>query len=128
MVSYLSQAWCDRHRELTTDLPECPGATARVQVVVTGGPEGEVRYHQAARNGRWVELALGDDPAAEVTLTQTYSDFMAVSRGEVDASVSFMRGRVKVVGPMGLVMGLIPLTGSEPYRSVLRRLDAETTY
>ena len=128
MVPYLSQAWCDRHRELTTDLPECPGATARVQVVVTGGPEGEVRFHQAARHGRWVELALGDDPAAEVTLTQTYTDFMAISKGEADVNVLFMRGRVKVVGPIGMVMGLIPLTGSEPYRAVRRRLDAETAY
>ena len=128
MVAYLSQAWCDLHRELTADLPGASGASGRVQVLVTGGPEGEVRYHATALDGRWVELALGDDPAAAVTITQTYPDSLAVSRGEVDASVLFMQGRVKVVGPMGLVMGLIPLTGSEPYRAVLRRLDAQTTY
>ena len=50
--------------------PSGPGATARVQHVVTGAPDGEVRYVHAIVDGRTAELALGDDDDAEVTFTQ----------------------------------------------------------
>ena len=43
-VPFLSEAWFELQRSLGAELPERPGATARVQHVVSGTPEGEVRY------------------------------------------------------------------------------------
>jgi hypothetical protein len=40
---------------------------------------GEVRYHQKVVDGRVEEIALGDDPQPDVTLTQTYVDSLASS-------------------------------------------------
>ena len=127
-VPYLSQAWLDLQRDLLGALPERPGATARVQYAVSGSPAGEVRYAQSVVDGRLTTAALGDDPDAEVTLTQTYADAVEVARGEVDVNAAFMQGRVKVVGDMGKVMALMPLTHSDEFRAALAELSTQTDY
>ena len=128
MPTYLSQEWLDLEKELAGGLPERPGATARVQFVITGAPDGEVRYHQTAVDGRLVDLQLGDDPDADVTLTQTYAVAVEIATGMLDANAAFMQGRVKVVGSMGKVMALIPLTQSAEYLGLLATLMAQTSY
>lgn len=127
-VAYLSPGWLDLQRELTGSLPERPGATARVQYVVTGGPDGEVRYALSVVDGRVATATLGADPDAEVTLTQTYPDAVAIARGELDGNAAFMQGRVKAVGSMGTVMALMPLTHSDEYRAALAELSRQTDY
>jgi predicted lipid carrier protein YhbT len=127
-LPYLSQAWLDRQRELAGALPERPGATAVVQHVVSGTPEGEVRFAQAIVDGRVTAVRLGDDLDAEVTLTQTYADAVQIAQGALDANVAFMQGRVKVVGDMGKVMALMPLTDSDEYRAAVAELAAQTEF
>jgi predicted lipid carrier protein YhbT len=109
-------------------LPERPGATATVGNVVSGTPAGEVRYAHAVLDGRLTEATLGDHPSADVTLTQTYADAVQIAQGALDGNVAFMQGRVKVVGDMGKVMALMPLTDSDEYRSALAELAAHTTF
>lgn len=128
MVRFLSQDWLDLQRDIAGTLPEHPGASARLQYVVAGSPEGEVRYHQAVLDGRLVESALGDDPGAQATLTETYPDARAIAEGELDLSAAFMRGRVKVVGGMGPVMALMPLFQSDEHRSLLAAVAAQTEF
>ena len=127
-LAYLSQAWLDRQQELVGALPERPGATARVQHVVSGAPAGEVRYALVVTDGRLTSATLGDDPDAGVTLTQTYPDAVLIAQGSLDANAAFMQGRVKVVGDMGAVMALMPLTDSDEYRAALAELTSQTTY
>lgn len=127
-VTYLSQAWLDLQQALAQELPERPGVTARVQYVVTGTPDGEVRYVQSVVDGRLDAVALGDDPAAEVTLSQTYADARQIAEGELDANAAFMQGRVKVVGNMGKVMALMPLTQSGEYQATLAEVTDQTEY
>ena len=127
-LAYLSQAWLDRQQELVGALPERPGATARVQHVVSGAPAGEVRYALVVTDGRLTSATLGDDPDAWVTLTQTYPDAVLIAQGSLDANAAFMQGRVKVVGDMGAVMALMPLTDSDEYRAALAELTRQTTY
>lgn len=127
-VAYLSQAWLDLHLAHAEGLPGWPGATARVQHVVTGTPEGEVRYVEGVVDGHLRELVLGDDPTAEVTFTQAYADARQVAEGTVDAHVAFMQGRLKVVGSMGTVMALMPLLQSDEYRATLAQVASDTEY
>lgn len=127
-MEYLSQGWLDLQRTLAEALPERPGATARVQYVVTGAPAGEVRYVQSVVDGRIEELALGSDPAADVTLTQTYADAVQMAKGDLGPAVAFMQGRVKVVGDMGKVMALMPLTDSDEYRAIVAQVTDQTEY
>ncbi len=126
MAAFLSQDWLDAQRSLGATLPPRPGATARLQVVVTGTPAGEVRYVQAIEDGHLVEMVLGTDEEVDATLTQTYADAVAIATSELDANVAFMRGRVKVVGDMGKLMAVMPLTQSPEYEAMLVELAAQT--
>ena len=126
MVAFLSQGWCDAQRSLGAGLPERPGASARLQVVVTGAPSGEVHYVQHLDDGRIVACALGDDPEADVTLTQTYADALLILQGELDPSAAFMQGRVKVAGNMGRLMGVLPVLQSHEHHALTASLAAQT--
>lgn len=126
MAAFLSQEWCDLQRSLGGDLPERPGASARLQVVVTGAPGGEVRYVQHIEDGRIVACAVGDDAEADVTLAQSYADAVLILQGELDASAAFMQGRVKVTGNMGRLMAVMPFLQSHEHQAMAASLAAQT--
>lgn len=126
MATFLTQDWLDLHRSLASDLPERPGATARIQIVVAGAPHGEVAYVQTIEDGRLVACALGRDEAADVTLTQTYADAAQIATGELDGTAAFMQGRAKLVGDMARYMAVMPLLQSPENRAVVASLGGQT--
>ncbi|CAN5842408.1 hypothetical protein BH24ACT3_BH24ACT3_08160 [soil metagenome] len=126
MAKYLSQEWLDLQKELAQDFPERPGATARMQYVVTGAPDGDVKYYSVIDNGKMVEAELGEDSQAEFTLTQTYDDSVKILQGELDANAAFMQGRMKVTGNMGKLMSLMPLTQSPEYKAIQAKVSEST--
>jgi putative sterol carrier protein len=117
-----------RARALTADLPEVPGASVRVQQVVTAAPGGDVRYVTVIEDGRTVEQRLGDEPDADVTLTAVYDDAVLIHRGELDMNAAFMQGRLKVAGDMAKLLRLLPLAGRPESRDAVRRLAEETAF
>lgn len=50
-------------------------------------------------------VRVGDDPA-EVTLTADADTFIGMLKGEVNPTMAFMSGKLKIDGPMGLAMQL----------------------
>lgn len=128
MPKYLTQEWLDEARALAQDQPERPGASATMQFVVTGGPEGDVKYYWKLENGLLAEAAVGELPDAEVTLTTTYDDSVAIQKGDLDANAAFMQGKTKVTGNMGKLMQLMPLTMSPEYKALQDKVRAITTY
>ena len=127
-AAFLSEEWFALLRSLGASLPERPGATARVQHVVTGGPDGEVRYVHAVVDGRTADLALGGDDGADVTFTNTYADAQALAKGELQAPVLFMQGRTKMAGDMGKVLALMPILRSEELGALLADTSKQTAY
>ena len=128
MPKYLSQAWLDEARTLATDQPERPGASATMQFVVTGGPDGDVKYYWVLQDGQLAEASVGELPDAEATLTTSYQDSVAIQKGEVDANAAFMQGKTKVTGNMGKLMQLMPLTMSPEYKALQDKVRAITEY
>jgi predicted lipid carrier protein YhbT len=128
VAAFLSPDWVELQVRLAAELPERPGASARLQVVVTGTPDGEVTYVQQIEDGRLTGASLGRDDAADVTLTQTHADAVAIARGDLDANAAFMQGRVKVTGNMGSLMALMPLTQSPEYQAFLAALAEQTEF
>lgn len=127
MAKYLTQEWLDLQRELAQDFPERPGATARMQYVVTGTPaDGDVSYYTVIENGVMLENTLGTDAAAEFTLSSTYDDSVKILNGELDANAAFMQGRMKVTGNMGKLMSLMPLTQSPEYKAIQAEVAEQT--
>ncbi len=128
MPKYLTQEWLDEARALAQDQPERPGASATMQFVVTGGPDGDIKYYWVLENGVLTEAALGELPDPEVTLTTGYADSVAIQKGDVDANAAFMQGKTKVTGNMGKLMQLMPLTMSPEYRALQDQVRARTEY
>jgi len=128
MAKWLTQEWLDEARSLSEGQPERPGATARMQYVITGAPDGDVQYYWILENGRLLESKLGELPDAEVTLTQSYEDAMRIQKGELDANAAFMQGKVKVTGNMAKVMSLLPITNSPEYKKLQAEIAAITEY
>lgn len=121
-VAHLSQEWLDLRAELGASLPSRPGATARVQTVVSKTPAGDVAFVEAYEDGRLVAAAMGANEAADYTVNLTHADSLAIARGELDLHAGFMQGRVKVVGDMGKLMALLPVTRSDEYAAATTEL------
>ena len=128
MPKFLTQEWHDEVRGLAESQPERPGASARMQYVVTGGPDGDVRYFWLLENGKLMESGVGDIDEAEITLTQSYEDAVAIQKGELDANAAFMQGRVKVTGNMAKLMSLLPITNSPEYKQLQTEVREITEY
>ncbi len=128
MPKWLTQEWLDEQVRLAQTQPERPGASARMQYVVTGGPDGDIRYYWVLENGKLLESRLGELSDAEVTLTVTYEDAVKIQKGELDPNAAFMQGRMKVTGNMGKLMSLLPLTQSEDYKAIQEEIRKITEY
>jgi putative sterol carrier protein len=126
---WLTQEWLDEVRERAQGQPERPGASARMQYVITEVPDGgAIRYYWVLENGRLLENRLGDLPDAELTLTQTYEDAKRIQSGDLDPQAAFMQGRIKVEGNMAKLMALMPLTNSPEYRALQEEIRGVTDY
>ena len=129
MAKWLSQEWLDETRKMADSQPERPGASARMQYVITSTPDGEdIKYYWVLENGKLLESQLGELPDAEVTLTQTYDDAKKIQTGELDASAAFMQGRVKVTGNMAKLMSLLPLTNAPEYKQLQQEIQGITEF
>lgn len=129
MAKYLTQEWLDESKELAEDQPERPGASARMQYVITGVPgEGDVQYYWILEDGKILESTMGELSDADFTITTTYEDSKKIQEGELDANAAFMQGRMKVAGNMGKLMSLMPLTQSPEYKELQEKVKAVTEY
>jgi putative sterol carrier protein len=125
-VKYLSQQWVDdfnaRLAEDSSIAAAFKGKNAILQNVITGTPEGEVRYWLRVVAGT-PSAGLGDAGDAEVTITQSYDTAAQINKGALDGQRAFMQGKVKVNGKM---MKMMQLRGPmEQVQKALSAIDTE---
>ena len=107
MAEWLSEAWGGEVRRLAAGRVGPAGVAGSLEVVVTGGPHGELRLGP-----------LGDVPEERrITFTLTATDAAAVVRGEVRPSVAFMRGTMKTAGSPGAVLQLLSATATPEFEA-----------
>ena len=108
-VTYLSQEWIDAYNAaLAGDdavRAALKGKSAALQMVISGAPQGEVRYWLRIADGG-ATAGLGDNPDAEVTISQSYETSAQVNKGELDGQKAYMQGKVKISGKMLKMMQL----------------------
>ena len=85
--------------------PAEPGLSFRLLQVVHGGPDGTVRVGLHVHGGR-VTLVRDpeDEPAPQVTVSVSYEDAVALSRGALDPAGLLASGRVRVRGDLSVLV------------------------
>ncbi len=121
-----SQEWLDRLRELDQTGPVVPGATARVQNVVSLGRKQEVAFVTTVVDGRITAGEPGRADDVDLTLIASHADAVAMLQGELHPDVAFMRGELKLRGSMRSLLLLLPRTNDPEVRAARAVLAAET--
>ena len=128
MSRWLSDEWFDEVRVLGSGLSGSPGLTARIQQLITGGPDGDVSCFWVLEDGRPTLGAVGTVDAPDVTVTLSWSDAATIQTGALDASVAFMQGRMKVTGSMALAMDLLSAARGPECQGVQRQVAELTDF
>jgi len=130
MSKWLSKEWLDETRVMADGQPERPGASARIQYIVSGGPDGEVRYFWVLEDGKLLESDLGEVSDADITMTMSYDDAKKIQEGDLDPNAAFMQGRIKIGNNtnMAKLMSLMPLTNAPEYKELQKEIRTVTEY
>lgn len=99
-----------------------------MQYVFTGGPDGDVEFYWVVLDGKLVDNRLGRLEDADVTMTESYEDAMAVQKGELDVNAAFMQGKIRPTGDLDKLMGLLPITMSPEFQAWNEAVSAMTEY
>jgi hypothetical protein len=128
VTKWLTAEWFDQTRAMAADQPAHPGLSVRIQHTVTGGPDGDISYFWVLDDGRIQSGGGGTVEQPDVTLTSVWNDAVSMCRGDLDPSVAFMQGRLKVAGSMGAMLVMLPLTNTTEYRDWRRRVAEITDF
>ena len=126
MARFLTQEWLDGTREIAASQPARPGVTARVQLLITAGPDGDVKHAVVLEDGVLVSADVGTVPDPDVTVTAPYAAWREVVSGDRDLSVAFMQGVVKVAGDTGSFLRLLPITRTPEFHRLQQQIRAAT--
>lgn len=118
VVRYLSPAWFDEVEAASAPSRETPDLV--LHQVVTGGPDGEVRYVVEVHGDR-ASLVRGTRGTPDMTFTSDYPTAVAIWCGELSTETALLEGRVRVSGsPVGLPERSQGLAGLDPVPSGIR--------
>ncbi len=126
VASYLSEEWFDQLG--AGKVPAAPAGTEGdviLEHLVTGGPDGDVRYHVRIV-GRSITIVRGPATDPDVTFAEDYATAAAIASGELSAPAALMSGRIRVGGDMAtLIHHREVLAVDDPVPAAVR---AATTY
>ena len=103
MPRYLSPEWFDAAQRAAAGNAALQAATVGAHVIVehevTGGPDGDVRFHVVVDDGS-VEIVNAPAPEPTVTFVQSYETAAAIGKGELSAQGAFLIGQLRVRGDL----------------------------
>ncbi|MCP5029866.1 MAG: hypothetical protein GY929_26645 [Actinomycetia bacterium] len=128
MARHLSDQWLASLAELAgtdTGRPELEG---RIQVTVSGIPNGKVPWHLVVERGVVTDIAGGNiaDPGLEVV--ETWPDSVARWQGERSRPVEYMKGDFKATGSTGDLLAFLGVFESPTWIEAARLLLAATDW
>lgn len=89
------------------------GNAAKLQQVVTGGPDGDAKYWFKLEGGA-AALGIGDIDGPDATITQDYESAVALAKGELTGMAAYMGGKIQVQGDLMKLMMLQGVIGQLP--------------
>ncbi|MGH9165922.1 MAG: SCP2 sterol-binding domain-containing protein [Acidimicrobiales bacterium] len=127
MASYLSESWFEEVRAAVAAAtpPVVAGDGVTLQQVVTGGPDGEVRYWLRVAEGA-ASVERGDAERPDATVTSSYETAAAVHQRQRSVEQAFLAGELRLAGDLAvLVAHQAALAGLDAAVDAVR---ARTTY
>lgn len=101
MAAFLSRAWLEEldgaARADAGLRAATAGARVTLQQVVTGGPDGDVRYWVQVDDGE-VRVGAGAAERPDATVTQSYATAVAVRAGQLSLEEALLAGRIRLAG------------------------------
>jgi putative sterol carrier protein len=103
-AKFLTEEWAKATTEALgqSDAFKQAATDVKLNNVVTT-PEGEKKYYFKVENGQ-AEVALGELPDAEATLTQDYDTAAAIAKQELNGTAAYMSGKLKISGDLMKLM------------------------
>jgi len=123
VTAYLSEAWLGEATDPAAEALAAEGATAVIGRIVTGAPDGELRYTARIADGA-VAYEAGTADEVDLTLTDTFANAKAILAGDEDPNALFMRGRTKVAGSTRVLLDLLAATRTDRYGELRATLAA----
>jgi hypothetical protein len=110
---FLSDACFDEVDKLRGEAPEPPAGLAdlTVNIVVSGGPEGDKELHMSA--GQF-ERGLAESAPTKLTVPYDVAKGMFIDGNQQAAMQAFMSGQIKVEGDMTKLMAMQSAGGPSP--------------
>jgi len=125
VVRFLSDAWFDAVEGAAGYARPEGEPVAVLEQIVTGGPEGDVRYQVVVAGGRAV-LSRGSGEIPDATFTEDYATAAAIARGELTTQAALLAGHILVAGNMATLSARQgDLAGLDPVPPAVR---ARTTF
>lgn len=97
-MRFLSDEWIASIPGASPDGGAEEDFSGSVLAVVTGGPDGDVRFVTTFDAGRPISARSGDAKGPSVSLSIDHADATAVLEGRADLNALFISGRMKVAG------------------------------
>ena len=98
MTAFLSDGFVAEAARLLAGADPAGDASASIQYVVSGAPDGKVQVAVTIDEGRITAVDSGKVADPDLTVSLAYDEALAIVTGETSADASFMRGAVKVEG------------------------------
>jgi hypothetical protein len=125
--TFLSDAWFDAVEKLRTEMPPPDASTADLvlNIVVTGGPDGDREVHLSGGN---FEHGLIDNAPTKLTVPYDVAKAIFVEGNQQAGMQAFMSGQIKVEGDMSKLMamqgGAAPSADTQAFQQKLKDLTA----
>jgi putative sterol carrier protein len=88
----------------TSFIPEKAAGVDTVMQYIFTGPEAS-EWHVIVKDQK-CEAVQGMHASPKMTMTVNSGDYIKIATGELDPTMAFMKGKVKVSGDMGVALGM----------------------
>jgi hypothetical protein len=125
--TFLSSAWFDAVEQLRAEqpAPDAGMSDLTLNIVVTGGPEGDAEVH--VKNGNF-ERGLVDDAPTKLTVPYDVAKAIFIEGNQQAGMQAFMSGQIKVEGDMSKLMAMqgggAPSAEQQAFQQKLKDLTA----
>ena len=126
-MDWADSEWASEAAAAVSLLPEVPGMSGTVSFAVaegTGRKRSEAGFHWRYERGKAVEGEPGVNADADLVLLIAGSDADDLLSGNVEPSVSFMRGRLKASGDGAILLGFLRSTAQPEFETWRRKVAA----